>query len=202
MKALLVAVLAVAACSSTPSPTPSVRTVGPSPTYQRARWSPDGTRIVFSRWNMFYGGNENLFIVDRDGANLDVLPTPGVIARDPDWLPDGTRIVFSSIAFTGSQAKGDLQIAIDIYTVRPDGTDLRQLTNDAISSGAIWTDDGRIAFTRIPGGNTAPGVVVGGPLRAEIWVMAADGTDQQKLADLPNAARLLFAEDAAMQPHP
>jgi Tol biopolymer transport system component len=170
--------------------------------YQRARWSPDGGQVVFSRWNMFYGGTESLFVVQTDGSNLRALPTLGVVARDPDWSPDGMLIVFSSMVFTGSQASGDLQIAIDLYTVRPDGSDLRRLTDDGISSGATWTDDGRIAFTRIPGGRTAPGAVVGGSLTAEVWAMAADGTNQVKLAELPNAARLLFSEDAALQPRP
>jgi hypothetical protein len=170
--------------------------------YQRARWSPDGGQVVFSRWNMFYGGSESLFVVKVDGSDLRALPTPGVVARDPDWSPDGMLIVFSSMVVTGSQARGDLQIAIDLYTVRPDGSDLRRLTDDGISSGATWTDDGRIAFTRIPGGRTAPGAVVGGSITAEVWAMAADGTNQVKLAELPNAARLLFSEDAAMQPRP
>jgi hypothetical protein len=50
----------------------------------------------------------------------------------------------------------------------------------------------------------APGAeaVVGGSITADVWAMAADGTNQVKLAELPNAARLLFSEDATMQPRP
>lgn len=38
----------------------------------------------------------------------------------------------------------------DIYTIRPDGTDLRRLTSDQGSQLASWTTDGRIWFVRRP----------------------------------------------------
>ena len=41
--------------------------------------------------------------------------------RDPAWSPDGTRIAFTS------ERDGDFKI----YTMRADGTDVRQLTVNA-----------------------------------------------------------------------
>ena len=50
--------------------------------------------------------------------------------RDPAWSPDGTRIAFTS------ERDGDFKI----YTMRDDGTDVRQLTvNDARDEMPAWS---------------------------------------------------------------
>jgi Tol biopolymer transport system component len=46
--------------------------------------------------------------------------------RDPAWSPDGTRIAFTS------ERDGDFMI----YTMRADGTDVRQLTVNAFWDSA------------------------------------------------------------------
>ena len=61
---------------------------------------------------------------------------------DADWSPDGTRIVFGSypIHEFGSHEA-------EVYSVRPDGTDLQQLTSLGVGSGApSWTPDGAHIF--------------------------------------------------------
>src|SRR5207237_328246 len=69
------------------------------------------------------------------------------------------RIAFSS----------DFSDPSQIYTMRSDGTDLRQLTHVSAGHAAVspaWSPDGtRIAFT----------------LNNRIWVMNADGAGKQKL---------------------
>ena len=108
-------------------------------------WSPDGTQIVFWRPGSKDIGSPiapvkaAVFVVDADGRNLrQVTPQDARRRESPGWSPDGSRIVFTSI-------DGQRQ---DIYTIRPDGTDLRQLTTDGISDRATWTPDGRILFVR------------------------------------------------------
>jgi Tol biopolymer transport system component len=84
-----------------------------------ARWSPDGTRILFA------GARGSLFVVHPDGTGLRKVPldTGGgfSFARAPGWSPDGTRIVFSLYLDEAGQ--------VDIYTSRSDGSHLRPVTD-------------------------------------------------------------------------
>jgi Tol biopolymer transport system component len=82
-----------------------------------------------------------------------------------------------AIIFTSSRSGND-----DISVINPDGTGLRQLTNDPeMDFGAIWSPDGtKIAFMRmkaIPETAIPPGAL---PL-ISIYVMNADGSDQRNL---------------------
>jgi Tol biopolymer transport system component len=81
-------------------------------------WSPSGRWIVFQRP---YG---ELYLVHPDGTGLHRIPLnlpAGDGALNPAWSPDGSRIVFS-LARNGDA---------NIFTVRPDGTGLRQVTRSA-----------------------------------------------------------------------
>ena len=154
---------------------------------QDPRWSPDGTQIVFSQdvpYDMNGPANElvdgmpappnltpsSLFVVDADGRNLRRISPASLPGRFPEWSPDGSRIVFTSYVTekVGPAENPGSKVTQDIYTVGADGTDLRQLTSDGISSFPAWTADGRIWFER----------------NGQLWVMGADGS---------NATQLYFA---------
>jgi Tol biopolymer transport system component len=98
-----------------------------------------------------------------------------VTAGDADWSPDGSLIVFSSLPLWNWMASLDavgLWQGQDIYTIRPDGTELSRLTNDLHSATPRWTPDGSgILFTRL-GANAA-----GTENRTEFWLMDRDGSD-------------------------
>ncbi len=84
-----------------------------------------------------------------------------------DWSPDGSRIAFSMPECGGSQS-------CNVYTIRPDGSGLRQLTHDAggkVNNGVdCWSPDGRkIAFA-----STRAGAY-------QIFVMNADGSGVTQL---------------------
>jgi TolB protein len=72
------------------------------------------------------------------------------------------------IAFTRSGGGADSEI----YTMDPDGTDMVNLTDDAVAEeGASWSPDGsKIAFTKDAG---APG--------NQVWLMDADGSSPANL---------------------
>jgi Tol biopolymer transport system component len=90
-------------------------------------WSPDGTRIAFSR----YAPVSKVYIVDVDGSNQRLLAE----GSDPAWSPDGKQIIFSR----------DHPYA-DLYIMNADGSNQQQLTDTGREfsvSGADWSPDGR-----------------------------------------------------------
>jgi Tol biopolymer transport system component len=112
-------------------------------------WSPDGEQIVYHKV-VFDEANDKvadsrIFVVNADGTGLHELPLPDDDPYgDADWSPDGSRLVFGRCPiheFNGACAN------TDVYTARPDGSDLQLLTRPGVGYGApSWTDDGQIMF--------------------------------------------------------
>jgi Tol biopolymer transport system component len=131
-------------------------------------WSPDGRRIVFVRdFDPIRGQvDDDLLTMNADGTNQrNLTNTLGVQDSSPNWSPDGGRIAFVS------DRDGDLEV----YTMRPDGSNVRQLTfNDAPEFRPNWSPDSRtITFTSRRDGD------------AEVYVMDADGTHQTNVTADP-----------------
>jgi dipeptidyl aminopeptidase/acylaminoacyl peptidase len=107
-------------------------------------WSPDGQQIVY--YKVVHDSAQDkvtdsrIFIVNADGSGLHELALPSETSwGDPDWSPDGTQIAFSSYPIRYLSG-GNIP---EVYSVRPDGTDLQQLTSMGVGSGApSWTSDG------------------------------------------------------------
>ena len=152
-------------------------------------WSPDGSRIAFAldldpiRGQVDY----DLYTMRADGTRpRNLTNSPGVTDMQPSWSPDGRRLVFLS------DRDGDLEV----YTSRPSGADVRQLTfNDASEFVPGWSPDGtRIVFaTDRDDGNF------------EIYTMRADGGHQTRLTSdaagegypawSPDGAQIVFATE-------
>ena len=120
-----------------------------------------------------------------DGTSAGSASLP----KQRTWSPDGTRIVFGSaslVVIHSLAAPGWLRQYYDIYTVRPDGSDLRRLTSDRFSKDPSWTADGRIRFDRVP--------MVDGDVNTEkppqLWIMDADGSNAKQLSVSPLPASL------------
>ena len=117
-------------------------------------WSPDGTRLVFSLIMSASGTPANglaLFVINVDGSGLRRL-TPWKLGAGgpPDW---------SSHDLIAFRAVDDEESGIgNIFTIRPDGTHLTQVTHfaDAVVSHKVsFSPDGRwIAFARSDTGGT------------------------------------------------
>ena len=102
-------------------------------------WSPDGSRIVYSRREP--SGSENIFVIATDGSSDIRLTddTPG--SAFPEWSPDGSTILFTSTREGGRYPR--------LYRMDPDGSN-RQPFLDVCPlyvSNVRWSPDGsRIAF--------------------------------------------------------
>ncbi len=86
--------------------------------------SPDGNTMSFVDFNGLPVGSA-LFTTSLHGGNLfQITPFSSDVAVKQDWAPDGKHLVFTD--------NGDVLVpgeSANIATIRPDGTDLRQLTH-------------------------------------------------------------------------
>lgn len=133
----------------------------------RPDWSPDGSRIVFGSHRT---GASWVAVMEADGSNQRLL-TEGT-SGDPDWSPDGTEIAFSR---PGTSIDG--QIRSQIWMMRADGSQLRQVTeSNTFKGGPSWSPDGvRLVFILVtnPVSPTNPQPTIG--------IMNADGTNERVL---------------------
>jgi len=109
-------------------------------------WSPDGRRLAFIRYSTdrLVKLEANLWVVNLDGSGLKQLTRVKVnqCVGIPSWSPDGSRIAFTLM--TGKREIISLldlillNFTADVWTVRADGADLQQLTNDGRSAEPSW----------------------------------------------------------------
>jgi len=134
-------------------------------------WSPDGTRIAFQS-DRDASTAPDLYVMNADGTGVVRLTSRPGYESECSWSPDGSTLVF---------AWGDNRGRSEIYTIRADGTDERELTNGGLLTPPIgsrdpaWSPDGaKIAFNA---SRQYFGVNDGG-----IYVMNADGSHQVRLS--------------------
>lgn len=121
--------------------------------------SPDATRVVYSQVNP---GGSSIEAVDRAGGPIAVLNTGRKWSLVPHWAPDGSRIAFTS------DADGNYEI----YTMNPDGGDVRQLTFTAPPIqhvGPKYSPDGSQLLYATDEDEEDPAN------QQDIWVMPAGG---------------------------
>lgn len=102
-----------------------------------AAWSPDGTKIAFSR-RPLVGGSAAIWLMNADGTNQHQLGTSSGDTQ-PTWSPDGTKI-----AFIRNVNKGDIFVMN-----AADGSDAHSINSTAeYELDPSWSPDGsHIAFT-------------------------------------------------------
>jgi dipeptidyl aminopeptidase/acylaminoacyl peptidase len=151
------------------------------------RWSPDGTRIAFVSDR---GGAKQVYVIPAGGGEAQPLTSGGLSPSELAWSPDGRRL-----AFVGKpeperpRDESDVRVISRLYhkqdgegfwdgrwkqifIVRADGGDLRQLTDgDYDHLSPAWSPDGAVlAYS----GNASPDadLVEAG----DVWVVPAVAT--------------------------
>jgi len=160
---------------------PTFLTFGYSPD-----WSPDGKRIVYEYYEIASARHSKILVISTDGAGELVELTPEIHSCvSSSWSPDGTKIAFNCGG--------------DIYTVKPDGTELVKLTrqNGGSNRMPIWSPDGsRIAFisSRDGLGECIGGICEsGGIYSSALYSMDADGSNVIRLSHRDDESVLWYA---------
>ena len=121
-------------------------------------YSPDGQRIVYTRWAP-NSGKYQIVTMEKNGNNANNIPF--VEGWDPTWSPDGKQILFAS----------DRNGPVQLFVMRNDGKNLHQISNlPAMRGRSDWSPDGQYIVT-----------YSGEAWHRELYIMNADGSEARQL---------------------
>lgn len=104
-------------------------------------WSPDGTKIAFTRFAGPSFGND-IFVMNADGTGVTMLTSNAGDDSDPAWSPDGTKIAFVR----------DIDGRGKIFVMIADGSGQTKIVDSNDGSAPAWSPDGsRIVFAEFDG---------------------------------------------------
>ncbi len=137
------------------------------------------------RYSWDYDPHFDLYEFDFDGKPLRQLTDIEGYDAEGSWSPDGEWIVFASNreAYYGTMSDRDHELfgmdesfMIDIYIMRADGSELKQLTDSrGYDGGPFFSPDGsKITWRRFSEDG----------LRAEIYTMNPDGSEQKQITEI------------------
>ena len=164
---------------------------------QNPDWSADSARIVFE---IEYGdADKGIWVMNADGSDQRLIQQ----GRGPTWSPDGKRIAYYGRISTDADGAKWSQV----YVMNPDGTGDKQLSGrfqltgptprvisrsfridievPVVFGDLVWSPDGaRLLYRRLNLDNPPDRIW-------ELWTVAANGTQDRRLA---------YAEEASWLP--
>ena len=136
-------------------------------------WSPDGKHIVYRVWGDV--NTRGLRILNLDDHSAKTLTTDW--DDFPFYSPTGDRIVFTRHVDN---------IDFEVFSIRPDGSDLKRLTTLPGNDGhATWIDNNTMFFSSSIAGfkDEAPLYDASPQPYAQVFVMNADGSNVHQITD-------------------
>jgi TolB protein len=124
------------------------------------QWSPDSKRIVY--YAEKGDRKDQIWVVNADGSNATLLTADVGHNIFPSWSPDGKLIIFTS-------HRDDPEDVYHIYTIKPDGSDVKQVS------------DKQAFMARFARGGARVGFLTGRYPRNAIYVMNLDGSGFRKV---------------------
>jgi Tol biopolymer transport system component len=144
-------------------------------------WSPDGTKIAFVSIRV---GVSQICVMNANGTEVRQLTNGTSENIHPTWSPDGKKILFNTTHFSNATAANGRNVPSDnkvigeqidkkmeLATIRPDGTDLKRITNGGGYTYASFSSDGTLILHRRVQGELS-----------QIFVMNADGSNDRNIS--------------------
>lgn len=149
-----------------------------------AYFSADAAQLIFQATRPGITACDQIFTMNADGTDVRMVSTGQGATTCAFFFPSGDRILYSSTHEHSPECPPRPDYSqgyvwplhpFDIYTARPDGSDLRKIgsTEHYDAEATISPDGSRIVFTSTRDGDL------------EIYTMAADGSDVRRLTHEP-----------------
>jgi dipeptidyl aminopeptidase/acylaminoacyl peptidase len=148
------------------------------------RISPDGKQVVFER-RPAAGFAADLYTVRAFGGNLHRITSGAGDDREAMYSPDGKAIAFVRGTISAGGSRDDL------YSVKPSGAALAQLTRTGVDEFAPRYFAGGIVYSR---GESSPGPAA----YADVFTMKRNGSRQKSLVAGVGSA---YVEDVSADGH-
>ncbi len=159
-------------------------------------WSPDGKQLILAGGYRASADPDdsfaeaiNIYVIDKNGKNLEQITPDGIGGSQPSWSPDGTQIAFIAVV-------NDIQ---GIYVMNiDDPNSIYLLIEGSGINHPAWSHDGtQMVFDKYFGSNI------------DIYIMNIDGSNLRKITNhiaddefpawTPDNQHILFESDRVGQ---